>query len=81
MVAIALMDMNIKGPSGPFDWTLTNSRIILDYFKNGDKNFLDFNHDNIKKDFLLHKRYPPNYEKNFQRPNLKFTPSKFINKY
>ena len=24
--------LNIKGPSGPFDWTLTNSRIILDYF-------------------------------------------------
>lgn len=73
--AIALMDLKIRDEAYPFDWILTNPKIILDYILNGDKNFLDFVHPNININelFLLDKRYPKNYIINkFENKNISF---------
>jgi hypothetical protein len=78
--AVALMDLKLREEAYPFDWTLSNPKIILDYILNGDKNFLDFNHSNINELFLLDKRYPKNYIINkFVNKNIK--PDVNINEY
>lgn len=81
ITAITLSNAQIKQDTYTFDWTQSNPEIILDCIKTNFKKYNTFGNKRISKSYDMHKRYPLNYEKNFGRPNLKFTPSKFINEY
>jgi len=80
--AIALMDLKYKAESCPFDWTLSNAKIILDCFKDNFNKYCEFENDDINHEYSLNKRYPENYCKNnFENSTVVFNPKHYVNKY
>ena len=52
--ALTLSKLNLKGKTNPFDWVRSNPKIIYDVLINGEKNYLDFESQNVLKDYYVH---------------------------